>query len=264
MLKDTALILTNGQLATAVEQLRRAYEFNTSASVVQLWYSGALLNLGEFDSAADVARSTNKLLPMALAGRYEEGSEHFDSLQGLLYDEGTLSGIGDWMLLRDRPDELIAFLEELAGEGKDWLEQQPRPDQLWGAHHMTNVAYALQAIDRTEEAERVLTETREILDTQADYGANNMFYWWNEAEYAALTGDVEAMLSSLRKSIERLPDREGRILALRYGFYDGVPRTLEEIGDEFNLTRERIRQLEKLALCRLRHPSFGIREQDLL
>jgi RNA polymerase primary sigma factor len=51
---------------------------------------------------------------------------------------------------------------------------------------------------------------------------------------------------------------------LRYGFYDGIPRTLEEIGEEFNLTRERIRQLEKLALCRLRHPSFGIREQDLV
>ena len=70
--------------------------------------------------------------------------------------------------------------------------------------------------------------------------------------------------NSLRMSIERLPEREGRILALRYGFYDGVPRTLEEIGEEFNLTRERIRQLEKLALCRLRHPSFGIREQDLV
>ena len=53
-------------------------------------------------------------------------------------------------------------------------------------------------------------------------------------------------------------------LALRYGFFDGVPRTLEEIGEEFDLTRERIRQLEKLALCRLRHPSFGIREQDLV
>jgi len=70
--------------------------------------------------------------------------------------------------------------------------------------------------------------------------------------------------NSLRKSIDRLPMREGRILALRYGFYDGIPRTLEEIGEEFNLTRERIRQLEKLALCRLRHPSFGIREQDLI
>jgi RNA polymerase primary sigma factor len=74
-------------------------------------------------------------------------------------------------------------------------------------------------------------------------------------------GDIA---NSLRRSIDRLPDREGRILALRYGFLDGVPRTLEEIGEEFNLTRERIRQLEKLALCRLRHPSFGIREQDLV
>jgi TolB-like protein/Tfp pilus assembly protein PilF len=197
-----ALSLANGQLATAAEELGRAYAFNTSASVVQLWYSTALLNLGDFESSADVARSTNKLLPMALAGRYEEGSEHYRSLEGLLYDEGTLSGIGDWMLLRDRPDELIAFLEGLAGEDKDWLAQQPRPDQLWGAHHMTNIAYALQAIDRNEEAERVLAETRKILDKQADYGANNMFYWWNEAEYAALTGDVEAMLSSLRKSMD--------------------------------------------------------------
>ena len=51
---------------------------------------------------------------------------------------------------------------------------------------------------------------------------------------------------SLRDSISRLPEREGRILALRYGFYDGVPRTLEEIGEEFDLTRERIRQLENL------------------
>ena len=74
-------------------------------------------------------------------------------------------------------------------------------------------------------------------------------------------GDIA---NSLRRSISRLPEREGRILALRYGFLDGVPRTLEEIGEEFNLTRERIRQLEKLALCRLRHPSFGIREQDLV
>jgi TolB-like protein/Tfp pilus assembly protein PilF len=196
-----ALSLANGQLATAVEELGRAYAFNTSASVVQLWYSSALMNLGEFDSAVDIARTTDKLVPMELAGRSEEASELFESLEGLLYDEGTLRGIGDWMLMRGSPDELIAFLEQLAGEGKDWLAEQPRPDQLWGAGHMTNVAYALQETDRTEEAQRILAETREILDTQADYGANNMFFWWNEAEYAALTGDIEAMLSSLRKSI---------------------------------------------------------------
>ena len=60
--------------------------------------------------------------------------------------------------------------------------------------------------------------------------------------------------NSLRKSSERLPEREGRVLALRYGFYDGVPRTLEEIGDEFNLTRERIRQIEKRAMQKLQDP----------
>jgi RNA polymerase primary sigma factor len=83
------------------------------------------------------------------------------------------------------------------------------------------------------------------------------------ADPVQMTEEMD-VANSLRISIDRLPEREGRILALRYGFYDGVPRTLEEIGDEFNLTRERIRQLEKLALCRLRHPSFGIREADLV
>jgi TolB-like protein/Tfp pilus assembly protein PilF len=197
-----ALSMANGQLADAVEQLGRAYLFNTSASVVQLWYSTALLNLGDFESAANVARNAWRLLPLEMDGRHEEASELFESFEGLLYDEGTLRSLGDWMLFRDRPDELIAFLEELAGSGKDWVADQPRPDQLWGAGHMTNVAYALQATGRAEEAERVLAEIREILDKQADYGANNMFYWWNKAEYAALIGDVDSMLVYLRKTID--------------------------------------------------------------
>ena len=197
-----ALSMTNGQLATAVEQLRRAYEFNTSASVVQLWYSTALINLGDFESAAEVARNVLKLVPMEMEGRHDEASELFESFEGLLYDEGTLRSIGDWMLLRDRPDELIAFLEQVAGPGKDWLADQPRPDQLWGAGHMTNVAYALQATDRDREAQRVLTEIKLILDKQAEYGADNMFYWWNMAEYAAVTGDVDAMLTCLRRTID--------------------------------------------------------------
>jgi len=67
----------------------------------------------------------------------------------------------------------------------------------------------------------------------------------------------------LRKLMGRLPERERRILARRYGLDDGVPHTLEEIGTEFHLTRERIRQLEELALCRLRHPSSGLQEPDL-
>ena len=45
---------------------------------------------------------------------------------------------------------------------------------------------------------------------------------------------------------------------------DGIPRTLEEIGQEFSLTPERIRQIEKRALSKMRHPAFGLKEADLV
>jgi len=67
----------------------------------------------------------------------------------------------------------------------------------------------------------------------------------------------------LRLVLEQLPARERRILELRFGFLDGIPHTLGEIGQEFHLTRERIRQLEKLALSRLRHPAFGLDEDEM-
>ena len=73
-----------------------------------------------------------------------------------------------------------------------------------------------------------------------------------------------AVGDDLRKAIDRLPARERRILLLRYGFVDGEPKALPDIGAELNLTPERIRQIEKVALCRLRHPSFGMSEEALL
>ncbi len=241
-----ALSLANGQLAAAVKQLERAHSFNTSASVVQLWYGTALFNLGDFDSAAEVHRNTNKLLPLELAGRYAEAEELFESLGGLIYDEGTLRGIGDWMLMRDRPDELIMFLEELAGDGNDWIAEQPRPDQLWGAVHMTNIVYALQATNRTEEAERVLAATREILDSQADHGANNMFFWLNEAEYAALVGDVEAMLSSMRKSIDTGLYCTAGFYTAPFNRYRNDPRFVELEQEAIRRANEERRKLGML------------------
>jgi RNA polymerase primary sigma factor len=59
----------------------------------------------------------------------------------------------------------------------------------------------------------------------------------------------------MESALKRLRQREQRVLRLRFGFDDGRPRTLEEVGAECNVTRERIRQLEAKALRALRHPS---------
>ena len=85
-----------------------------------------------------------------------------------------------------------------------------------------------------------------------------------DATDPAAEAELTEISRRLQAAIDRLPDREGRILSLRYGFTDGTPHRLDEIGDEFGVTRERIRQLEKLALCRLRHPALGLQEADYL
>jgi RNA polymerase sigma factor (sigma-70 family) len=73
------------------------------------------------------------------------------------------------------------------------------------------------------------------------------------------------MLSSeVNKLLDVLEDREREIIRLRYGLDSGDPRTLEEVGLALNLTRERIRQIERSALSKLRHPSSKNETRELL
>ena len=64
--------------------------------------------------------------------------------------------------------------------------------------------------------------------------------------------------------LSTLTPREEKVLKLRFGIEDGRPRTLEEVGREFNVTRERIRQIEAKALRKLRHPSRSKKLKDFL
>ena len=84
---------------------------------------------------------------------------------------------------------------------------------------------------------------------------------------APAPADVAAQ-SSMREQVDRvlghLQDRERRVLELRFGLFDGRPRTLEEIGGELNLTRERIRQIERKALGRLRGDANVAELRELL
>ncbi len=68
----------------------------------------------------------------------------------------------------------------------------------------------------------------------------------------------------LRDVLATLTPREEKVLALRFGLEDGRPRTLEEVGKEFDVTRERIRQIEAKALRKLRHPSRSKKLKDFL
>jgi len=74
-----------------------------------------------------------------------------------------------------------------------------------------------------------------------------------------------AMLpEEINRLLAPLDPREREILALRFGLDRGEPRTLEEVGEAFNLTRERIRQIEARAMSKLRHPSSDTGARDLL
>lgn len=80
------------------------------------------------------------------------------------------------------------------------------------------------------------------------------------AEAAAYT----LLQEQLSEVMETLSERERKVLSLRFGLKDGRARTLEEVGKEFNVTRERIRQIEAKALRKLRHPSRSRKLKDYL
>ncbi|MCI0869756.1 MAG: sigma-70 family RNA polymerase sigma factor, partial [Chloroflexi bacterium] len=77
------------------------------------------------------------------------------------------------------------------------------------------------------------------------------------ASYRVLKEEVGAVLAGLS-------ERESKVLQLRFGLEDGRSRTLEEVGLDFGVTRERIRQIEAKALRKLRHPSRSKKLRDFL
>jgi RNA polymerase sigma factor (sigma-70 family) len=94
----------------------------------------------------------------------------------------------------------------------------------------------------------------ELADIVADASAPSPF---DLVADSMLRGEIAKLLA-------KLDEREQQILRLRYGLDRGEPRTLEEVGEALNLTRERIRQIERGALAKLRHPSKESGAWDLL
>lgn len=104
-------------------------------------------------------------------------------------------------------------------------------------------------------------ESDEIQDNVFDDNNSDAFYWndigYEEIEQRALRETLESLMHELKK-------REQEILKARYGFEDGVEKTLEEIGQSFGVTRERIRQIEAKAIKKLSSPTKKKKLEDFL
>jgi RNA polymerase primary sigma factor len=105
------------------------------------------------------------------------------------------------------------------------------------------------------------------LDSSVGYEDNNQLGDFIEDESAIEPIDAAArdmLHESIQDALAVLSEREREVLEMRYGLIDGKDHTLEEVGKHFNVTRERIRQIEAKALRKLRHPTRSRQLRDYL
>jgi RNA polymerase primary sigma factor len=151
--------------------------------------------------------------------------------------------------------EMLSKLSRVERDMHQRLGREPTPEEL-----------AVE-LDRTpDQIEELLRTSRQPISLDSTIGEDG------ETSIGDLIEDIDApeaselvdrqlMADQLRHALDGLTPREATIMAMRFGLYDGNPHTLDEIGKALGLTRERIRQLEKQSLSKLRHPS---RAQPLL
>jgi RNA polymerase primary sigma factor len=151
--------------------------------------------------------------------------------------------------------EMLSKLSRVERDMHQRLGREPTPEEL-----------AVE-LDRTpDQIEELLRTSRQPISLDSTIGEDGETSIGDliedvDAPEAAELVDRQLMADQLRNALSGLTPREATIMSMRFGLYDGNPHTLDEIGKALGLTRERIRQLEKQSLSKLRHPS---RAQPLL
>ena len=120
------------------------------------------------------------------------------------------------------------------------------------------------SIERVSEIQKIAQDPVSLETPIGEDEASHLGDFIEDDKTPTATDTVtSAMLKEqIARVLDTLTPREEKVLRLRYGIDDGRPRTLEEVGKEFNVTRERIRQIEAKALRKLRHPSRSKRLRD--
>lgn len=136
------------------------------------------------------------------------------------------------------------------------LGREPTPNELACA-----VAMPVTKLRRVVAASRPVLSLEAPLDDDSERHLGDVIAGPQDAAHEA---EASLARQTLVAAVARLPARERRIIQLRYGLLDGEARTLEEVGRAFGCTRERIRQIEAIALKKLRHPAIGAGLRALL
>jgi RNA polymerase primary sigma factor len=116
---------------------------------------------------------------------------------------------------------------------------------------------------------RIMRVAQEPMSLETPIGSEENSYLGDFIEDESLVGPADAASRQLLKEqmsdiLDSLSERERKVLEMRFGLKDGQGRTLEEVGQEFGVTRERIRQIEAKALRKLRHPIRSKKLKDYL
>ena len=150
------------------------------------------------------------------------------------------------------PVHMVETINKLVRIQRQLLQQfgrEPTPEEIGKEMDMT--AERVREIQKISQ-EPVSLETPIGEEEDSQLGD---FIEDNEAVVPPDAASFSMLQEQLRKVLDGLAERERKVIILRFGLEDGHPRTLEEVGREFGVTRERIRQIESKTLAKLRHPS---------
>ena len=154
--------------------------------------------------------------------------------------------------------EAISQVRRTSHRLQQTMQREPTPEEIADAMGVS-----------ADKVRRTLEASRQPISLETPVGDDGEQRMGDFIEDDRIVAPADAATASmLREQIEealqKLPERERRVIQLRYGLKDGRYRTLEEIGVEFGITRERIRQIEAVALRKLRHPHLGKRLRGYL
>ena len=159
------------------------------------------------------------------------------------------------------PVHMVETINKLIRESRRLLQElgrEPTPDELAKELNMT--------YDKVREIMKIAQEPVSLETPIGEEEDSHLgdFIPDEDAPAPAEAASYMLLREQLSDVLDTLTSREARVLKLRFGLEDGRSRTLEEVGKEFNVTRERIRQIEAKALRKLRHPSRSKKLKDYL